>query len=64
MWLDKFTIKNLELVSPLHENSKTLKDSIDFTQTPMGSRLISRWILSPLLDISRIKKRQNFVASF
>ena len=39
MWLDKFTIKNLELVSPLHENSKTLKDSIDL-QTPMGSRLI------------------------
>ena len=64
MWLDKFTIKNLELVSPLHENSKTLKDSIDFTKTPMGSRLISRWILSPLLDKSKIRKRQNFVGSF
>ena len=64
MWLDKFTIKNLELVSPLHENSKTLKDSIDFTHTSMGSRLISRWILSPLLDKNQIIKRQNFVASF
>ena len=64
MWLDKFTTKNLELVSPLHTDSSTLKQVIDKTLTPMGSRRMSKWILFPLLDIVAIKKRQSFVDSF
>ena len=54
MWLDKFTIRNLELIAPLHSDSITLKDVIDKTFTPMGSRLMSKWILFPLLDKKEI----------
>jgi len=64
MWLDKFTTKNLELISPIHTDSSTLKQVIDKTLTPMGSRRMSKWILFPLLDIGAIKKRQSFVDSF
>ena len=64
MWLDKFTVKNLELVNPLHRDAVTLKETIDKTQTPMGSRLIDRWILNPLLDKKEINNRQRFVESF
>ena len=64
MWLDKFTVKNLELVNPLHRDAVTLKETIDKTQTPMGSRLIGRWILNPLLDKQEINNRQRFVESF
>ena len=64
MWLDKFTTKNLELISPIHTDSSTLKQVIDKTLTPMGSRRMSKWILFPLLDIVAIKKRQSFVDSF
>jgi len=64
MWLDKFTIKNLELVSPLHQDSITLKDIVDKTFTAMGSRLMSKWILFPLLNKKEINYRQNLVSSF
>ena len=64
MWLDKFTVKNLELVSPSAEDSFTLKSVIDKTLTPMGSRLIGKWILNPLLDKKEIEYRQEFVSSF
>ena len=45
LWLDRFTIRNLELVSSPHENAKTLLEVIDRTVTPMGARLLKRWIL-------------------
>jgi len=64
MWLDKFTVKNLELVSPLHQDSITLKDIVDKTFTAMGSRLMSKWILFPLLNKKEINYRQNLVSSF
>ena len=64
MWLDKFTLKNLELASPMHKDSITLKDVIDHTHTPMGSRLMSRWILNPLLSKKEIVNRQSYVESF
>ena len=64
MWLDKFTLKNLELVSPMHKDSITLKDVIDHTHTPMGSRLMGRWILNPLLSKKEIVNRQSYVESF
>ena len=64
MWLDRFTINNLEITRPLNENSSSLLDIINHTVTPMGSRLLNRWIILPLLDKSIINERQNFVQSF
>jgi len=64
MWLDKFTVKNLELIYPSNNDSVTLKSVIDKTLTPMGSRLMSRWILNPLLDKQQIEYRQKFVSAF
>ena len=57
MWLDKFTIKNLELVSTNHDTGKTLLDIMDRTKTPMGTRMLSRWIILPLKVIETIKLR-------
>ncbi len=64
MWLDKFTIRNLELITPLHSDSITLKDIIDNTFTPMGSRLMGKWLLFPLLDKKKINYRQSIVTNF
>ena len=64
VWLDKFTIRNLELVASPHENARTLVDVIDRTVTPMGSRLLKRWILIPLKDIKTIRERHDAVAAF
>jgi DNA mismatch repair protein MutS len=44
MWLDKFTIKNLELLNPQHENGTALIDIIDETVTPMGGRMLKKWM--------------------
>ena len=63
MWLDPFTVKNLELVdSP--SNQKCLLQVIDQTQTNMGARLIRRWLLFPLIDPSEINNRLNSVQFF
>lgn len=64
VWLDKFTIRNLELVYPSHTNGKSLFDVMDNTVSPMGARLLKRWILMPLLDIGKIEKRLDAVAFF
>ncbi len=64
VWLDKFTIRNLELVNSPHEKAKTLLDVIDSTTTPMGSRLLKRWILLPLKDQKPIEERYAAVADF
>ncbi|HRR24495.1 MAG TPA: DNA mismatch repair protein MutS [Bacteroidia bacterium] len=64
VWLDKFTIRNLELVASPHENARTLVDVIDRTVTPMGARLLKRWILLPLKDIQTIQERHDAVAAF
>lgn len=61
MWLDKFTIRNLELIYPLHEKGKSLLDVIDNTVTPMGGRLLRRWISLPLKSIEKINERLNVV---
>lgn len=61
VWLDRFTIRNLELVSSQHENATTLSDILDETLTPMGSRLMKRWILMPLKEDKPIKKRLEAV---
>ena len=57
VWLDKFTARNLELVHSPHENAKTLLSVLDQTLTPMGSRLLRRWMLMPLKEVSLIEER-------
>lgn len=61
VWLDRFTIRNLELFSSINEGAKTLVQVIDKTISPMGARLLKRWIALPLKEISAISNRQNVV---
>ena len=64
VWLDRFTIRNLELFMPLHDSGKSLIDVIDKTISPMGSRLLKRWIALPLKNIESINKRLDVVELF
>lgn len=61
VWLDRFTIRNLELFSNINEGAKTLVQVIDKTISPMGARLLKRWIALPLKEIAAIQNRQNVV---
>ena len=64
VWLDKFTIRNLELLHTANTNAKTLIDVIDHTVSPMGSRLMRRWIALPLKNKEQIEKRYEVVEYF
>lgn len=64
VWLDKFTIRNLELYGSNHENGKSLIDVIDKTVSPMGSRLLKRWLALPLKNSEAINERLDAVAFF
>ncbi len=64
VWLDKFTIRNLELFTSLNEGARTLLDVIDKTISPMGSRLLKRWIALPLKEVKMIRSRLNVVQYF
>ncbi|MGC9343394.1 MAG: DNA mismatch repair protein MutS [Bacteroidales bacterium] len=61
VWLDKFTIRNLELFRSIYDEGKTLIDILDKTRTPMGSRMMKRWVALPLKDIPTIENRQDIV---
>lgn len=61
VWLDRFTVRNLELVSSHNENATTLIDIIDHTLTPMGSRLMKRWLVLPLKVKTLIQERLDSV---
>lgn len=61
VWLDRFTIRNLELISPLNEGGSTLADVINGTRTPMGDRLLKRWIVMPLKNAEHIQLRVEAV---
>lgn len=61
VWLDKFTINNLELLNSPHEEGVTLLHILDKTVTPMGARLIKQWILLPLRNVRAINERLNRV---
>lgn len=61
MWLDRFTIRNLELIGSNNENATTLADVLDETSSPMGARLLKRWIVMPLKDVKAIQERLNVV---
>lgn len=62
MWLDRFTIRNLELIDSPNENAITLSDVLDHTASPMGARMLKRWIVMPLKDQKPIEKRLNTVS--
>ena len=64
VWLDKFTIRNLELLHTANANAKTLIDVIDKTVSPMGSRLMRRWIGLPLKNKEQIEARYEVVDYF
>ncbi len=61
VWLDRFTIRNLEIFHPIYEGARTLLDVMDHTVTPMGSRLLKRWMALPLKDMLLIRERHHMV---
>lgn len=61
VWLDRFTVRNLELISSPHENATTLSDILDHTFTPMGGRMMKRWIVLPLKHQQPIQERLDAV---
>ena len=64
VWLDRFTIRNLELVRSNHESGVALIDILDETVSPMGARRMKHWIVLPLKDVHQIKRRQAVVTHF
>ena len=62
--LDRFTLRNLELISPMNEDGKSLLDVIDNTISPMGSRLLRRWVVFPLKSEKKINDRLDVVEYF
>ena len=61
VWMDRFTIKNLELYQSTNQNAVTLVDVIDKTISPMGGRLLKRWLAFPLVNIETINQRHDVV---
>ncbi len=64
VWLDKFTVRNLELVYTQSPNGVPLIDILDQTISPMGTRLLNKWILLPLKDLKKVKERHQVVRYF
>ena len=62
VWLDRFTVRNLELFSSPYEGAKTLIDVMDRTSSPMGGRMMKRWISLPLKDIEVLNSRLDTVS--
>lgn len=62
--LDKFTVRNLELVAPMNEGGNSLLGVLDHTVSPMGARLLRRWLVFPLRDVNAIRQRQEGVMYF
>lgn len=64
MWMDKFTIHNLELLPDNRKDSRSLLEILDKCLTPMGSRMLKKWMLMPLLSRQKIERRQAIVQFF
>lgn len=64
VWMDRFTVRNLELYNPNSVNAVTLLNVIDKTISPMGGRLLKRWLALPLKNIDEIKNRHELVKFF
>ncbi len=61
LWMDRFTIRNLELVPSSNREDSSLLQALDGTQSPMGARLLKRWLIFPLFDLHRIQQRLDWV---
>ena len=61
VWMDRFTIRNLELFSSTNEGAVTLIDILDNTNSPMGGRMLRRWLALPLKDVNHIRLRHQIV---
>lgn len=61
VWLDRFTVRNLEILNSSDPEGKSLLDVMDHSITPMGARMIRRWVGLPLKNHSEVKQRQSFV---
>ena len=61
MWLDRFTVRNLELLFPQHPEGVPLIQVLDQTVTPMGARLLKKWVVLPLKDVAQIRRRLDTV---
>ncbi len=64
VWLDRFTVRNLELLYSAHEDATTLIDILDRTITPPGSRMLKRWMILPLKEEALIQERLDIVSTF
>jgi len=64
VWLDRFTIRNLEIFKSIYDEGKTLIDILDRTSSPMGSRMLKRWLALPLKDIVPLNDRLDIVQYF
>lgn len=64
VWLDKFTVRNLELFGSVNENARTLNGVMDKTITPMGARMLRRWMALPLKTVQPIRERLSVVEHF
>jgi DNA mismatch repair protein MutS len=64
VWMDRFTVRNLELISPNAPEAITLLEVVDHTATAMGGRLLRRWITAPITDVALIEKRLDVVRFF
>ena len=64
VWLDRFTVRNLELVNAQHPEGVPLINILDQTVTPMGARLMKKWLVLPLKDVPQIQRRQQVVEAF
>lgn len=64
VWLDRFTVRNLELYGTINEGGRTLLDVIDRTISPMGARMLKRWVAFPLKDVKPINERLSVVEHF
>ena len=64
VWMDKFTIRNLELYNSTNNNAVTLLNIIDKTISPMGGRMLKRWLALPLKNVDKIKQRHEVVSFF
>lgn len=64
VWMDKFTIRNLELYNSTNNNAVTLLNVIDKTTSPMGGRMLKRWLVLPLKHVDKIKQRHEVVSFF
>ncbi len=63
VWLDRFTVRNLELVTPSNPGGKALVDVLDATLTPMGARTLRRWVVMPLNELPGISARHDAVSA-